>query len=72
MYDKQPIVLDGQMEVTISFEDERVRTKVYIKIQTLDSLLLSEVTVYLSRIGNCQVSPKCQIIKEEFTSQLNP
>ena len=40
-YDKQPIVLDGRMELTISFDNRKVRTTVYVKIQAPDPLLLS-------------------------------
>jgi len=32
-YDKQPIVLDGQKDATISFEHKEVCTTVYVKVQ---------------------------------------
>ena len=41
-YNKQPIALDGQMEVSIGFEDKEICTTVYVKIKAPDSLLLSE------------------------------
>ena len=41
-YNNQPIVLDGQMEVDISFEDREVHTTVYVKVKAPDPLLLSE------------------------------
>ena len=41
-FNKQPIVLDGQMEVDISFEDREVHTTVYVKVKAPYPLLLSE------------------------------
>ena len=46
------------MEVTINFEDERVRTTVYVKIQAPDSLLLSEVICQELGIVKCHPSVK--------------
>ena len=41
-YSGQPIALDGQMDVTISFESHDIRTTIYVKLQAPDQLLLSE------------------------------
>ena len=41
-YSGQPIALDGQMDVTISFESHDTRTTIYVKLQAPDQLLLSE------------------------------
>ena len=41
-YSGQPISLDGQMDVTISFESHNIKTIIYVKLQAPDQLLLSE------------------------------
>ena len=41
-YDRKPFTLHGMLELEISFAEKKMRTKVYIKMDTSDQLLLSE------------------------------
>ena len=41
-YSRQTFTLDGQMQLEISFEEEKMKTSVYIKMDAYDQLLLSE------------------------------
>jgi len=50
--DKQPIVLDGQMEVIISFVDITVRTTVYVKIMALIHCFYLKVSVKNWELSN--------------------
>ena len=41
-YDQKPFTLDGRMELDMEFNDKRMKTTVYIKMNVHDQLLLSE------------------------------
>ena len=41
-YDHRPFALDGKMELDITFDNCRMRTPVYVKMDAHDPLLLSE------------------------------
>ena len=41
-YDRKPFTLHGMLELEISFAEKKMRTKVYIKMDASDQLLLSE------------------------------
>ena len=41
-YDQRPFRLDGRMELNIAFGDKEMTTSVYIKLDAVDQLLLSE------------------------------
>lgn len=41
-YDQKPFILDGRMDLEVSFADKMMTTPVYIKMDAHDQLLLSE------------------------------
>jgi len=41
-YDQTPFTLDGHMELDVEFNDKKMKTTVYIKMNSHDQLLLSE------------------------------
>ena len=41
-YNGQPILLDGQMDVTIMFGIQKLKTAIYVKLKAPDPLMLSE------------------------------
>lgn len=41
-YDQRPFSLDGKIELDITFDDQTMRTPVYVKMDAHDPLLLSE------------------------------
>jgi len=70
-YDQRPITLDGQMEMTLSFDKKVIQTTVYVKLVAPDELLLSEAVCCQLGIVNYHPSvetiPRCTT---EATSRL--
>ena len=61
-YDQQPLTLDGQVDLNISFGEKALCTTVYIKVVAPDSLLLSESVC--RNLGVVSFHPNVQVVQK--------
>ena len=60
-YDQKPIILDGQMDMKVSFGDKTIIATVYVKLVTPDQLLLSETAC--RHLGIVNYHPNVQSVE---------
>ena len=61
-YDQKPITLEGQIDLNISFGENRLCTTVYIKLVAPDALLLSEAVC--RTLGVVSYHPHVQVVQK--------
>ena len=64
-YDRKPFTLHGMLELEVSFAEKKMMTKVYIKMDTSDQLLLSEGVC--RQLGIIRYHPSVRPSSEEQT-----